>query len=275
MSTAKVELEKRQARYKKNFDNRIGTRKDDIVVGCNVFIRKDSFNPKKERKHKLSSVVTGPYLVRQVDKHTVVIEIEDKTRERVSKDRVVLAPSPSGVIIRPGARTEGEDDGQYGNDAREDTTTPPGEAVFDGVTPIGDVAEKVDEPIPEDDEEPPMGEDEEDGYANVRDKTRLVEDPEGTEGVEEPQRIKNELPVGVDGVNSAYVGGSDDAGVREPDEAHRTEDEEKNVASPTYGRTPELGKTMRSCDSGPMTVRCQTPRCRNQRYLSRSFPSGG
>ena len=102
MSTAKVELEKCQARYKKNFDNRIGTPKDDIVVGCRVFVRKDYFNPKKERKHKLSPVVTGPYLVRQVDKHTVVIQIEDKTRERVSKDRVVLAPSPSGVITSPG-----------------------------------------------------------------------------------------------------------------------------------------------------------------------------
>ena len=141
MSTAKVELEKRQARYKNNLDNRIGTPKEDIAVECHVFIRKDYFNPKKERRHKLSPVVTGPYLVRHVDKHTVVLEIEDKTRERVSRDRVVLAPSPSGVIIRPGARTEGEDDGQYGNDTREDTTTPSGEAVFDGVTPTGDVAE--------------------------------------------------------------------------------------------------------------------------------------
>ena len=102
MSAAKVELEKRQARYKNNFDNRIGTPRDDIVVGCHVFVRKVYFNPKKKRKHKLSPVVTGPYLVLQVVKHTVVIEIEDKTRERVSKDRVVLAPSPSGVIISPG-----------------------------------------------------------------------------------------------------------------------------------------------------------------------------
>ena len=181
----------------------------------------------------------------------MVIEIEDKTRERVLKDRVVLAPSPSGVIISPGARTEGEDDGKYGNDAREDITAPAGEAVFDGVTPTGDVTENVDEPIPEDDEEPPMGEDEEDGYAKVRDRKRLFEDPEGTEGVEEPPRIKNELPVGIDGVESAYVGGNDDAGVREPDKAHRTKYEDKNVAPPTCGRTPELGKTMRSGDAEP------------------------
>ena len=251
MSTAKVELEKRQARYKKNFDNRIGTPKDDIVVGYHVFIRKDYFNPTKEYNHKLSPVVTGPYLVRQVDKHTVVIEIEDKTRERVSKERIVLTPSPSGVIISSGVRTEGEDDTQYGYDARKDTTTPPGEAVFDVVTPTGDVAENVDEPVPEDDEEPAMGEDKEDGYANVRDKTRLVEDLEGTEGVEEPPCMKNEWPIGVDAVKSAYVGGNDDAGVREPDEAHSTEDEDKNVASPTYRRTPELGKTLRSGDSVP------------------------
>ena len=66
MSTAMVELEKRQARYKKNCDNRIGTPKDDIVVGCHVFIRKDYFNPKKKRKYKLSPAITGPYLPRQV-----------------------------------------------------------------------------------------------------------------------------------------------------------------------------------------------------------------
>ena len=181
----------------------------------------------------------------------MVTEIEDKTRERVSKDRVVLAPSPSGVIISSGVRPEGEDDRQYGYDAREGTTTPPGEAVFDGVSPTEDVAENVDEPISEDDEEPEMGEDEEDGYANVRDKTRLVKHLEGTEGVEEPPRMENELPIGFDAVKSAYFGGNDDAGVREPDEAHRTEDEDKNVESPTYGRTPELGKTMRSGDSVP------------------------
>ena len=52
ISIAKVELEKRPARYKKNFDNRVGTPKDDVAVGCHVFIRKDYFNPKKERKHK-------------------------------------------------------------------------------------------------------------------------------------------------------------------------------------------------------------------------------
>ena len=50
-----------------------------------------------------------------------MIEIEDKTRECVSEDRIALATSPSGVIISLGARTEEEDEnvaqggyGQYG-----------------------------------------------------------------------------------------------------------------------------------------------------------------
>ena len=63
--------------------------------------------------------------------------------------------------------------------------------------------------------------------------------------------MKSELHIGVYGFKSEYVGGNDNAGEREPDEAHRTEDEDKNVASPTYGRTPESGKRMRSGDSGP------------------------
>ena len=105
MLTAKVELEKSQLRYKKNFDNRIGKPKYDIFVGYQVFVLKDYFNPKKERKDKLSPVVTGPYLVREFDQNAVVIEIEDKTRERVSKDRLVQAPSHLCVIICPEART--------------------------------------------------------------------------------------------------------------------------------------------------------------------------
>ena len=60
MSRAKVELGKCQLRYENNFDYMTRKPKYDNVVGCHVFIRMDYFNPKKERNHKLSPVVTGP-----------------------------------------------------------------------------------------------------------------------------------------------------------------------------------------------------------------------
>ena len=132
--------------------------------------------------------------------------------------------------------------------------------MFDGVIPIGDVPEKIDEPIHENGEEPPMDEedhgvekkdDEKDGYANVRDTTRLVEDLEAAEGVEDHPRTKNESPVGVEGDKSAYVDGNEEAGVREPEDAHSTKDKEKEVASPASGRTPELRKMIRSDVSRP------------------------
>ena len=48
---------------------------------------------------------------------------------------------------------------QQSNDELEDTTTPAMEALFDGVTHTGDMSENINDPTPEDDEEPPMGED--------------------------------------------------------------------------------------------------------------------
>ena len=85
----------------------------------------------------------------------------------------------------------------------------------------------------------------------MRDTTRLVEDLEATEGVKDHPRPKNESAVGVEGYTSAYVDGNDNAGVRKPEEAHSTKDEDKDFASPTSRRTPELRKTIRSRDSGP------------------------
>ena len=92
MRTADKSLRKEQARYKRNFDARLRKPKYDIPVGSYVFLRKEQ-GTATEPKHKLAQVTTGPYAVKQSDRNTVVIAIGDQ-EERVSRDRVELAPSP-------------------------------------------------------------------------------------------------------------------------------------------------------------------------------------
>ena len=92
MRTANRSLRKEQARYKRNFDARLRKPKYDIPVGSYVFLRKEQ-GTATEPKHKLAQVATGPYAVKQADRNTVVIAIGDQ-EERVSRDRVELAPSP-------------------------------------------------------------------------------------------------------------------------------------------------------------------------------------
>ena len=92
MRTADNSLRKEQARYKRNFDARLRKPKYDIPVGSYVFLRKEQ-GTATEPKHMLAQVATGPYAVKQSDRNTVVIAIGDQ-EERVSRDRVELAPSP-------------------------------------------------------------------------------------------------------------------------------------------------------------------------------------
>ena len=92
MRAADKSLRKEQARYKRNFDARLRKPKYDIPVGSYVFLRKEQ-GTATEPKHKLAQVATGPYAVKQSDRNTVVIAIGDQ-EERVSRDRVELAPSP-------------------------------------------------------------------------------------------------------------------------------------------------------------------------------------
>ena len=85
-------LRKEQARYKRNFDARLCKPKYDIPVESYVFLREEQ-GTATEPKHKLEQVATGPYAVKQSDRTTVVIAIGEQ-EERVSRDRVELAPSP-------------------------------------------------------------------------------------------------------------------------------------------------------------------------------------
>ena len=98
-STARKEIQKRQLRYKREFDDRVMPYKEDVTVGTYVFLRKDYTNPRRESKHKLASIATGPYKVTAREANTVTIEREKLEQENVSRDRFVRAPTPMDIVI--------------------------------------------------------------------------------------------------------------------------------------------------------------------------------
>ena len=61
MSTARHNLAKRQARYKRDVDKRTRPLAEVIEVGAQVFLRKEYSNPRVEKKHKLSPITEGPF----------------------------------------------------------------------------------------------------------------------------------------------------------------------------------------------------------------------
>lgn len=69
-----------------------------MITGSKIFIRKDH-NPIKEQNHKLAPIDTGPYNVTEVDEKASVILIEKNVTERISLDRVVLAPQDHSTIV--------------------------------------------------------------------------------------------------------------------------------------------------------------------------------
>lgn len=85
-------LGKEQARYTRNFDARLCKPRYEIPVGSFVFLRKEK-GTAEEPKHQPARVATGPYQVIEVANDNVVI-IRGEERERISRDRVGLAPSP-------------------------------------------------------------------------------------------------------------------------------------------------------------------------------------
>ena len=100
METAKTALEATQRRYQKNFDSRLRLPKVEPSVGAYVFLRKDASSLKGEERHKLATPALGPYKVIAVDGKTLVLEIGD-THEKVSRDRVEIAPPPANEICSP------------------------------------------------------------------------------------------------------------------------------------------------------------------------------
>ena len=101
IGTALAERAKGQMRYKSDFDKKIRMPIPNIQPGSYVFIRKEYFNPKKDGKHKLAAIATGPYEVIEVNQDAVVIKDKDRQHERISRDRVVMAPPPRGARNSP------------------------------------------------------------------------------------------------------------------------------------------------------------------------------
>lgn len=67
-----------------------------------VLIKNKHYNLERERRHKLSPVAKASFKAISLNFDTVVVEIA-YAHERISRDRVVLAPPPSlEVILAPG-----------------------------------------------------------------------------------------------------------------------------------------------------------------------------
>ena len=83
-------LHSAQARYKRNFDRSI--RKSKRLITTDDYVYLD--NPEVRERNKLTPIAQGPYRVIRAGRRTVYID-RDGITEKVSLDRVVLAPRPT------------------------------------------------------------------------------------------------------------------------------------------------------------------------------------
>ena len=88
---ARERLRKAQERYKRNYDTRLRKQKELIKEGDHVYLRRER-RDESEHSHKLATAAEGPFPVKSSTRQTVVIERPDGTVERISRDRVTLAP---------------------------------------------------------------------------------------------------------------------------------------------------------------------------------------
>lgn len=93
VSTAIIPLKKVRERYNRNYDARLRQRREKIEKSDYFYLRVECHDG-NEHRHNLASFSAGPYLVLDVDGKTVALAREDKTFERVSRDRVTFAPTP-------------------------------------------------------------------------------------------------------------------------------------------------------------------------------------
>ena len=101
---------KRQLPYKRGFDDRIMPYTENVTVGIYVFLRKDYTNlRRRESKHKLATIATGPEKVTARKANTFTIERENLEQGKVSRYRIVQAPIPMDIVIanseQPGSGT--------------------------------------------------------------------------------------------------------------------------------------------------------------------------
>lgn len=95
MHSADEAISSAQKRYKRNFDNRIRPMRLALWAGSIAFLRADRPTKTDGHAHKLAPLVTGLHRIEDVaeDGRTLILRLCDRL-ERVSRDRVVPAPSP-------------------------------------------------------------------------------------------------------------------------------------------------------------------------------------
>ncbi len=125
LTETRERLRKAQERYKKNYDERLRRQSETIKPEDFIYLRVER-RDENETRHKLAAVAEGPFKVISSTRHTVVIERPDQTVERVSRDRVTLAPRPQKPeeiqqIVRPMTDQEIE---RYDYPVGEDTNDP-------------------------------------------------------------------------------------------------------------------------------------------------------
>ncbi len=79
------------ARMKRKYDDSLRRHREIIKPGDIVFLR-DERKDETDTRHKLAAVAEGPFRVDSVKGNTVVIEYHNAKVERLSRDRVTLAP---------------------------------------------------------------------------------------------------------------------------------------------------------------------------------------
>ena len=139
---ASAALQRRQARYKRDYDKRIRPLPRNLEPGHFVFVERET--PRREEtegrmhRNKLQPKADGPYRVEKVDSHTVTI-LKDGLIDKVSWDRIYRAP------VRPAAAAEqGEIEFNLTNGREQQ---PPTNESGSGQSATGGVSNDV-EPMP-------------------------------------------------------------------------------------------------------------------------------
>lgn len=90
---ARAEMDKAQARFKRNHDARLRKRKKNLCQGDFVWIRREKTALPAGNRHKLAARADGPYRVTQINEKTVIID-RGPVRDEVHINRVEKAPAP-------------------------------------------------------------------------------------------------------------------------------------------------------------------------------------
>lgn len=90
--TVRKQIDKKQARYKSNFNARIRSQRDSLKKGSLVYVCKEHYG-RSDPQHKLAPIADGPYEVAEVNDDTAVV-LKVQERERISREGIVqLVPS--------------------------------------------------------------------------------------------------------------------------------------------------------------------------------------